>query len=271
MCPPEIFSSLVRRRPGGLLKAAAKDEGGENCACPLSVGMSRSSIGNAASSSAAHLRRPEQPRGVFSEDQFLAISRELVSPGGRPDASWQLLTNVQGLCIYRLFDEKSGLYEYKIYSILTDCSPELCAEVYMDLNYRTKWDQYVKNVREKTQDGKTAIYWEVKFPFPLANRDYVFVRERRDTELDGQKIYVILAKSVNTVKFSEKPGIVRAKNYKQGVAFASDGKKGCKVFMTYFDDPGGRLPSWVVNWAVKTGVPNFLKDMQKACHSYHKR
>ncbi|XP_058025407.1 phosphatidylcholine transfer protein isoform X2 [Ahaetulla prasina] len=141
----------------------------------------------------------------------------------------------------------------------------------MDLNYRTKWDQYVKNVREKTQDGKTAIYWEVKFPFPLANRDYVFVRERQDMELDGQKIYVILAKSVNTVKFSEKPGIVRVKNFRQGVAFASDGKKGCKVFMTYFDDPGGKLPSWVVNWAAKTGVPNFLKDMQKACQSYRKR
>lgn len=47
-------------------------------------------------------------------------------------------------------------------------------------------------------------------------------------EHDGQKIYVILAKSVNTVKFSEKPGIVRVKNFRQGVAFASDGKKGCK-------------------------------------------
>ncbi|ETE69815.1 Phosphatidylcholine transfer protein, partial [Ophiophagus hannah] len=138
---------------------------------------------------------------------------------------------------------KSGLYEYKIYSILNDCSPELCAEVYMDLNYRTKWDQYVKT-------------------------QYVFVRERQDMELDGQKIYVILAKSVNTVKFSEKPGIVRVKNFRQGVAFASDGKKGCKVFMTYFDDPGGKLPSWVVNWAAKTGVPNFLKDMQKACYTY---
>ncbi|XP_058025406.1 phosphatidylcholine transfer protein isoform X1 [Ahaetulla prasina] len=272
MCPPEIFSNLVRRLPGGLLKGAAKEEleEGERCACPFSVGMSRSSVSNVASSSAAHVRRPEHSRPAFSEDQFLAVSKELVSPSARPD-TWQLLTNVQGLCIYRLYDEKSGLYEYKIYSKLTDCSPELCADVYMDLNYRTKWDQYVKNVREKTQDGKTAIYWEVKFPFPLANRDYVFVRERQDMELDGQKIYVILAKSVNTVKFSEKPGIVRVKNFRQGVAFASDGKKGCKVFMTYFDDPGGKLPSWVVNWAAKTGVPNFLKDMQKACQSYRKR
>ncbi|XP_007441902.1 phosphatidylcholine transfer protein [Python bivittatus] len=276
MCPPEIFRNLVRRRPGGLLKAAAGDErkgGGHHAwrarVCPFSVGMSRG--GGVASSSSAHGRKSEQHRGVFSEDQFRAIGQELASSGGPPDGSWQLLSDAEGVCIYRLYDEKSGLYEYKIYSILADCSPELCADVYMDLNYRTKWDQYVKELCEKTQDGKTAIYWEVKFPFPLANRDYVFVRERQDMDLDGQKIYVVLAKSVNAVKFPEKPGIVRVKNYKQGVAFESDGKKGCKVFMSYFDDPGGKLPSWVVNWAAKTGVPNFLKDMQKACLSYHKR
>lgn len=111
MCPPEIFSNLVRRLPGGLLKAAAKDElkGGERCACPFSVGMSRSSVSNVASSSAAHLRRPEQHRPAFSEDQFLAVSKELVSTSGRPDTSWQLLTNVQGLCIYRLYDEVRGV------------------------------------------------------------------------------------------------------------------------------------------------------------------
>nr|XP_020641866.1 phosphatidylcholine transfer protein [Pogona vitticeps] len=166
---------------------------------------------------------------------------------------------------------KSGLYEYKLYGILNDCAPELCADVYTDLNYRPKWDQFVRDICEKTHDGRPAIYWEVKFPFPLTNRDYVFTRERRDMEVDGRKIYVILAKSVQTNKFPEKSGIVRVKAYRQGVAFESDGKKGSKVFMTYFDDPGGKLPSWLVNWATKTGVPNFLKDMQKACHTYRKK
>ncbi|XP_061477748.1 phosphatidylcholine transfer protein isoform X3 [Rhineura floridana] len=141
----------------------------------------------------------------------------------------------------------------------------------MDLTYRTKWDRYLRELCEKTHDGRTVIYWEVKFPFPMANRDYVFIRERQDMEVDGKKIYVILAKSVNTAKFPEKPGIVRVKNYKQSVAFQSDGKKGSKVFLSYFDDPGGKVPSWLVNWVTKTGVPNFLNDMEKACLSYRKR
>lgn len=42
------------------------------------------------------------------------------------------------------------------------------------------------------------------------------------------------------------------------------------VFMYYFDNPGGQIPSWVVNWAAKNGVPNFLKDMVKACQNYRR-
>ncbi|XP_062975976.1 phosphatidylcholine transfer protein [Elgaria multicarinata webbii] len=231
--------------------------------------MSRgTSAGPSASSSA---RRPEQPRVPFPEDQFLSICREVLKPRETAGGPWQLMVDSGSFSIYRLLDEKTGLYEYKVYSLLPDCPPELCADVYMDLNYRTKWDQYLREMCEKTHDGLSVIYWELKFPFPLANRDYVFIRERQDMELDGQKIYVILAKSVTTSKFPEKPGIVRVKNYRQSVAFVSDGKKGSRVFMSYFEDPGGKIPSWLVNWATKTGVPNFLKDMQRACHTYRKR
>ncbi|XP_044277419.1 phosphatidylcholine transfer protein [Varanus komodoensis] len=225
--------------------------------------------------SSSHSRRVclESPsfRAPFSEDHFLAVCREVAKSREAATGSWQLMADSAGFSIYRMLDEKSGLYEYKVYSYLSDCSPELCADVYMDLNYRKKWDQYLREMCEKNLDGRTVIYWELKFPFPLANRDYVFIRERQDMEVDGEKIYVILAKSVSTSKFPEKPGIVRVKNYKQSVAFQSDGKKGTKVFMWYFDDPGGKVPPWLVNWATKTGVPNFLKDMQRACHAYCKR
>lgn len=40
--------------------------------------------------------------------------------------------------------QESGLYEYKVFGSLPGCPPELCADVYMDLNYRKQWDSYVK-------------------------------------------------------------------------------------------------------------------------------
>lgn len=36
-----------------------------------------------------------------------------------------------------------GLYEYKVYGILDDCLFDVCFEVYLDLEYRKKWDSYV--------------------------------------------------------------------------------------------------------------------------------
>lgn len=43
-----------------------------------------------------------------------------------------------------LFLQQTGLYEYKVFGVLEDCPPALLADVYMDLDYRKQWDQYVK-------------------------------------------------------------------------------------------------------------------------------
>ncbi|KFM13187.1 Phosphatidylcholine transfer protein, partial [Aptenodytes forsteri] len=169
-----------------------------------------------------------------------------------------------------LFPQQSGLYEYKIFGGLADCPPKLCADVYMDLDFRKQWDQYVKELYEKTYGGEKVIYWEVKYPFPLSNRDYVYIRECREMDVDGRKIWVVLAQSVSVPQCPEKPGIIRVKSYKQSLAIESDGKTGSKVYMYYFDNPGGMIPSWLVNWAAKSGVPTFLKDMQRACRNYSK-
>ncbi|XP_069511038.1 phosphatidylcholine transfer protein [Ambystoma mexicanum] len=206
----------------------------------------------------------------FSEEQFQAAWGELDNPMISGD--WELFTETMGIQIYRLYDKESGLYEYKIYGSLPDCPPELCADVYMDLEYRKQWDQYVKELYKVTFEKDHAICWEVKYPFPLSNRDYVYVRERQDLDINGRKIWVILAKSASVSQCPERSGIIRVNGYKQSLAIESDGKNGSKVYMYYFDNPGGMIPSWLINWAAKSGVPSFLTDMQKACKNYpHKK
>ncbi|GAA6084759.1 phosphatidylcholine transfer protein, partial [Tachysurus ichikawai] len=123
-------------------------------------------------------------------------------------------------------------------------------------------------LHEKDYGGQKAVYWEVKYPFPLSNRDYVYVRERRDLLVDGRKIWMVLARSSDVSHCPEKSGVIRVKDYKQTVVMESDGAQGIKVFMNYFDNPGGNIPTWLINWAAKTGVPGFLKDLQDACSKY---
>ncbi|XP_041940780.1 phosphatidylcholine transfer protein isoform X3 [Alosa sapidissima] len=100
------------------------------------------------------------------------------------------------------------------------------------------------------------------------NMIYIYVRERKDLDIDGRKIWVILARSSLVSQCAEKSGVIRVKDYKQSLAIESDGNCGTKVFMNYFDNPGGMIPTWLVNWAAKSGVPGFLTDMQKACNNY---
>ncbi|KAF2976613.1 hypothetical protein EK904_011414 [Melospiza melodia maxima] len=128
--------------------------------------------------------------------------------------------------LFILFPQQSGLYEYKIFGGLADIPPKLCADVYMDLDFRKKWDQYVKV-------------------------QYVYIRESREMDVQGRKIWVVLAKSVAVPQCPEKPGIIRVKSYKQSLVIESDGKAGSKVYMYYFDNPGGMIPTWLVNWAAK--------------------
>ncbi|XP_008589494.1 PREDICTED: uncharacterized protein LOC103606722 [Galeopterus variegatus] len=124
---------------------------------------------------------------------------------------------------------------------------------------------------EKECNGKAVVYWEVNYPFPMSNRDYTYIRQRRELDVEGRKVHVILAQSTSVPQLPERSGVIRVRQYKQSLAIESDGKKGSKVFMYYFDNPGGQIPTWLINWVAKNGVPNFLKSMEKACQNYCKK
>lgn len=57
---------------------------------------------------------------------------------------------------------------------------------------------------------------------------YVYIRQRRELDVEGRKIHVILAQSTCVSQLAERPGVIRVKQYKQSLAIESDGKKGSK-------------------------------------------
>ncbi|XP_063107357.1 phosphatidylcholine transfer protein isoform X3 [Cavia porcellus] len=197
--------------------------------------------------------------GCFAEEQFREICAELQQPAPA-GAEWELLVNASGVRIYRLLDQQTGLYEYKVFGILKDCSPALLADVYMDLDYRKQWDQYVKEIYEKECNGETVTYWEVKYPFPMSNRDYVYIRHRRDLDVEGRKIYVVLAQSVSLPQFPEKSGVIRVNQYKQRLAIESDGHQGSKEWHSELPERHGESLS-------ELPQPNLRKSWVWCCTS----
>ena len=71
-----------------------------------------------------------------------------------------------------------------------DLDPIVCGNVYVDWEYRKKWDKYVLGeldhvhgilflnliavelhpIKEE-QSNKEGLYWKVDFPFPMSDRD----------------------------------------------------------------------------------------------------
>ncbi|XP_004434805.1 PREDICTED: phosphatidylcholine transfer protein [Ceratotherium simum simum] len=208
--------------------------------------------------------------GVFSEEQFWEACAELKQPA-LAGADWELLVEAMGLRFYRLRDQETGLYKYKGFGVLKDCPPALLADVCMDLDYRKEWDQNVEELYERERNGQTVVYWQVRYPTFMSNRDYVYIRERRELDVEGRDIYVVLAQSTSHPEFPERSSVIRVTQYTQKLVLMSDGGNGSKVFMYYFDNPGGQIPTRLINWAAKKGVPEFLKELVKACQNYPRR
>ncbi|KAJ8307208.1 hypothetical protein KUTeg_015292 [Tegillarca granosa] len=161
----------------------------------------------------------------FTDSDFQTACKELEEP---QIDGYEFFTQSHDVTIYRLYNEESGLYQYKVYGTLSDVLPDICAQVYMDLDYRKQWDSYVKDLYETTADGNKVIYWNVAYPFPMSNRDYVYARELREIDIDGKKIWTVLAKSVDCPSIPENRGVIRVDDYLQSCALTSDGKQGSK-------------------------------------------
>lgn len=202
---------------------------------------------------------------MFSDAEFEEACASLENPNFE---GWEFFVESKGVTIYRNYRESSGLYEYKVIGTMEGVTPDVCAKVYVDLDYRKQWDSYVSELREITEDEKTGIYWNVNYPFPLSNRDYTFIRESREFDRNGKHIWVILGRSENFKSIPEKSGVIRVDDFLQSLAITADGENISKAYMHYYDNPKGLIPTWLINWAAKTGVPAFLDSMTKACMGY---
>ncbi|XP_065665157.1 phosphatidylcholine transfer protein isoform X3 [Hydra vulgaris] len=200
---------------------------------------------------------------MFADNAFEDALNELDNPILE---NYELYVQFSDVKIYRKIEETSGLYEYKVIGII-NCDTETCQKVYMDLEYRKHWDTYVKELQEICCNDFSVIYWNVNFPFPLANRDYTYIRECKRVDIGEKQTWIILAQSYRTESIPPKPKIVRVENYRQFLIIQEHESK-TRVFMHYFDNPGGSIPTWLINWAAKKGVPSFLSDMEKACYGY---
>ncbi|KAF9092425.1 hypothetical protein BGX27_001797 [Mortierella sp. AM989] len=174
---------------------------------------------------------------MFTEYQVNSVIAELKTPD---ISSWELFTEVPNFKIYHRAVANSALKEYKD-------------------KHMAGWKQLEDN----------RLHFTSKFPWPLSPRDYVY--ELKVQEFTGG-VVCINGKSVDDKAVPAKSGTVRVDEFRQDVVIqpTEDGN-GCNIWFGYFDNPKGNIPTSIINWAAKSGVPGFLNSLRDAGHTQMKK
>ncbi|RKP10083.1 hypothetical protein THASP1DRAFT_28129 [Thamnocephalis sphaerospora] len=211
-------------------------------------------------------------------------------------AGWEQVSTLGDLVVYRRPLGEKGGYEYMARGELVDIKPEVCHDVFVDLDYRRRWDNYKKSalhvigedvtedgdtasgealkaqLSEATNDRQNAIYWRQDYTWPVQSRDYCLERESQRAEVERETTWIVLTASVDpSLAKPEQEGCIRVNDCRQKVVLQASPSTpfSTAVYFYYHEDPRGSLPSTVFDWALKHGVPSWLKRFTKACAEYH--
>ncbi|KAJ8901865.1 hypothetical protein NDN08_004070 [Rhodosorus marinus] len=158
---------------------------------------------------------------------------------------------------------KQGVYEYLILGS-APYGVETFVKVLLDVDFHKRWDKHCEKLEVIGSEGSTDyIYWDAKYPLWFSNRDYVYARRYRK-EVDGS--YVFVTRTTANEKKPEVRRKVRVLDYfGTYVLRARENADVTEYVYSFYDDPRGTIPKSIINWAVSTGIPGFMKTLYRAC------
>ena len=110
-----------------------------------------------------------------------------------------------------------------------------------------------------------------KIPFQklFANRDYVY--NRRYFIDRSKKLIVIANKSTKHPNYPSNPKNQRVNEYWSYMVIrpiTTFKQPGLEFILTYFDNPGIKIPKTVTNWVAQRQMPDFLEKLHLATVDY---
>ncbi|XP_057367632.1 uncharacterized protein LOC130688653 [Daphnia carinata] len=161
-----------------------------------------------------------------------------------------------------------GLYAYKMYGRFETINAMDFLRVQLDTNFRKQWDAsaiQLEIIEENVNTNTDLVYWEMRWPRPFANRDYVF--KRKLTFIPKENVCVISSVATSHPEVPVKKSMHRVTEYWSYMVvkpFTNFERPGTEFVLTYFDNPGLSIPSSVSTWVAMTGLPNFVGKLHDA-------
>ncbi|ESN93010.1 hypothetical protein HELRODRAFT_69451, partial [Helobdella robusta] len=132
--------------------------------------------------------------------------------------------------------------QYKVNGSYKDVSARAFYNTQVDLEFRKQLDRHVisLNIIDKVDDsGSEIVHWITHFPYPLSNREYVYVRRHKVD--DKNKLMVIVSRSTDGHPcVPDKTNHVRVTEHTSKMVIrphTSFDENGFNYVVTYFDEP----------------------------------
>lgn len=199
-----------------------------------------------------------------SRDEELGL---LVGQKG-PLSGWEFMADEGNCKVYKKPHGETGLNKYKVIGAYDDITAKDFLDVQVDHDARKEWDAYVVKLATVDKDpasGCEVIHWIMKYPFPMQNREYLYVRKFWISRTENA--IVLINRSVTHPSIPESRRYVRVHRYFSEMVIRPHtfiDELGFDFELTYFDDPQSYLPSSYVNWVTTTAMPDFLNQIHNA-------
>lgn len=171
-------------------------------------------------------------------------------------SNWIFSKEVDGIRVYYRQSESSPVKELKIqFTVEAGLQPVLA--VLRDIDAFPLWIYNCSEARLLDGEGSRILYYHrINFPWPLSDRDAVSLATYEQDPESG------VVYSMNNAVEGEVPsqnGVVRLREMEIRWVVTPVGGNESSVDYYLRTDPGGSLPSWLINLAIDRGP---IKSMQ---------
>jgi hypothetical protein len=174
--------------------------------------------------------------------------------------NWVLKADKDGIKVYTGTMPNSKVKAIKVVSTLHTTLNQLAVAI-LDINTAKQWVYSTKSCTLLKQVSPTELYYysEVNVPWPVSNRDFVaHLTLHQDA---ATKVMTVDAENAPTY-LPAKPNIVRIPQSIGKWVATPTGINDVKIEYTLFADPGGSVPSWLINMFITKGPLESFKKLK---------
>ncbi|MFI5139717.1 MAG: START domain-containing protein [Sphingobacteriales bacterium] len=203
----------------------------------------------------------DQAISVMNKVLFISLFIVLGFNSSSAQNAWKLSTEKEGIKIYTSIVPDSKVKAIKVECNLNVTASTLVALI-MDVKATPDWVYHTKSCVLLKQVSPSELYYysEINLPWPATNRD--FVAHLTVTENPDTKVITIAGPAVPGF-VPIKKGVVRIDHSNGEWIITPSGPEQIKVEYMIHTDPGGALPSWMVNMFATEGPLQIFRNLKK--------